>query len=633
FWCETEISSDKTHKKTNWLPVRFLVIILLVSLSLLFWVFVLPVLELSGGLYGMTQAREKIAKGESEDAGKWAARSAYLFSAAAPGFEQWRTFPGLKNESKALSSKSKLLARFANLGQKGAGIYAKTQTFFNSTLGGESGGAGITGSELAVELASLEQEAAFLDAEMGESDFALDLPLSAPLSILTKEDLARYRKLLNSGAVILNQTDDLLGAKLKKTYLVLFQNNTELRPTGGFIGSFGLVTFEKGRLSNFEIQDVYSADGQLKGHVDAPRPLVDHLGEEGWYLRDSNWNPDFPASAARAIWFIDKELDQKVDGVVAIDLEFAKNILRDLGGLELADFGETIYADNLYEKAQSRAENNFFPGSRAKKDYLSAIGRGVFQKITQNALTPSQLAKIILTSLEEKHLLVWTDNTKVNTTLKANGWDGSLRNVTCPTSSCIDDYLYVVEANLGVNKSNYFLERRSALDINAGEHGLKHTLTINYKNNSQAGVWPGGDYKNYLRLYAPQGAVIESATLTGATSDEILEINETIEKGKTVFGMLAVVPSGEIRELRIKWTVPLKETFNANTGELLFLWQKQPGTINDPLTLRFNLPKGSYKVAANPVPSLTDEGSIGYNTTLTQDLLFDIAWQAKQTIN
>ena len=65
---------------------------------------------------------------------------------------------------------------------------------------------------------------------------------------------------------------------------------------------------------------MYALDGQLKGHVDPPAPMRDLLGQEHWYLRDSNWDPDFKESAARAAWFYEKEGGVPVDGVIAINV-------------------------------------------------------------------------------------------------------------------------------------------------------------------------------------------------------------------------------------------------------------------------------------------------------------------------
>lgn len=94
----------------------------------------------------------------------------------------------------------------------------------------------------------------------------------------------------------------------------------ELRSTGGFIGSFAVLSFENGKLYDMPIYDVYDADGQLKGHVEPPKPIKNILGEANWYLRDSNFDPDFPTSARRAEWFMKKTLNLDLDGTIAVNV-------------------------------------------------------------------------------------------------------------------------------------------------------------------------------------------------------------------------------------------------------------------------------------------------------------------------
>jgi len=109
----------------------------------------------------------------------------------------------------------------------------------------------------------------------------------------------------------------ILGQDTNKNYLILFENNMELRPTGGFIGHTVLQNFGGGKLNGLDINDIYSADGQLKGHGEPPAPIKNYLGEANWWFRDSNWDPDFPTSAERAEWFLNKEMDQNFDGVIS----------------------------------------------------------------------------------------------------------------------------------------------------------------------------------------------------------------------------------------------------------------------------------------------------------------------------
>ena len=156
----------------------------------------------------------------------------------------------------------------------------------------------------------------------------------------------------------------------------------ELRPTGGFIGSFGLITFDGGRLSDLTVNDVYTADGQLNGHVEPPLPIKNYLGEASWWLRDSNWDPDFPTSAKRAEWFLDKELGKKVDGVIATDLYPIKEILKVTGSVFLSDYNSTITSENLYETTQNEVQNNFFPGTHKKASFLTALSRSLLGELT-----------------------------------------------------------------------------------------------------------------------------------------------------------------------------------------------------------------------------------------------------------
>ena len=198
--------------------------------------------------------------------------------------------------------------------------------------------------------------------------------------LLTKIDFEKFVNLVSECRILAGNIPSLLGQDQGKTYMVLFENNMELRPTGGFIGSFGLVSFDGGRLTDLAVNDVYSADGQLNGHVEPPAPIKNYLGEANWWLRDSNWDPDFPTSAKRAEWFLDKEIGKKVDGAVAVDLSPIREILKITGPIFLSDYNLNISSDNLYEKTQSEVQDNFFPGTHKKASFITALSRNLFSE-------------------------------------------------------------------------------------------------------------------------------------------------------------------------------------------------------------------------------------------------------------
>jgi Protein of unknown function (DUF4012) len=179
-------------------------------------------------------------------------------------------------------------------------------------------------------------------------------------------------KQLDATATFSNVIDGLpafLSVDGKKTYAVLFQNNMELRPGGGFIGSYGLLTLDKGKIVDFTIHDVYDADGQLKGHIEPPFPIRRYLPSAHWYLRDSNFDVDFLKNASQVAFFLQLETNQPVDGVIGVDLSFVKALIAASGSVFVPSYKETVTADNFFLLTEDHAEKNFFPGSTQKKRF------------------------------------------------------------------------------------------------------------------------------------------------------------------------------------------------------------------------------------------------------------------------
>ncbi len=226
-----------------------------------------------------------------------------------------------------------------------------------------------------INLDQAYSELSFVESEL-QSGQQLELDLSASLTQKLQSlttDLPIYRQKINQARSVLPLVPSFIAQDSKKTYLLLFQNSAELRPTGGFIGSYGLLTFEKGKLLDFNVEDIYSADGQLKGYVEPPAPIKEFLGQNTWYFRDSNWDPDFPISAQRAEWFLKKTTNRSVDGVIAVNLPAVKELLKATGTINLTDYNEEVTADNLFERAEYHSEIDFFPGSTQKKRFLGSF--------------------------------------------------------------------------------------------------------------------------------------------------------------------------------------------------------------------------------------------------------------------
>ncbi len=327
----------------------------------------------------------------------------------------------------------------------------------------------------------------------------------------------QYKNLLNEinialpaiNAFTLNLADSV-GKNNEKTYLILLQNNLELRPTGGFMGSYAKLIFLNGGLKDFIVQDIYVPDGQILGHVDPPWPIQTAFKHGFWKLRDSNWDPDFPTASKQIQWFFEKGGEKPVDGLIAINLSIIKDLLKIVGPLKLPDYPYEITSDNLYQIAQNEAEKDFFPGSTQKKDFLSSVsGQLILSLKSINSKQTFELLKVLKNNLEEKQILISLNDSKFGDYIQFLGWGGLVNRKVQNDKNIISDYVYIVDANLGANKANCCIQREANHEIIINEGGLiKERLTINYVNSSpkerpKPPLFWGGIYKNYLRIIIP----------------------------------------------------------------------------------------------------------------------------------
>lgn len=441
-----------------------------------------------------------------------------------------------------------------------------------------------------LEISTLYDQISLLDGSLPEEPFSIISSNYREQYLQLKTSLKNGRRAALSAKTILSTAPDLLGLGGRRKYLVLFQNNMELRPTGGFIGSFAILSFENGHLYDMPIYDVYTADGQLKGHVEPPKEIKEILGESNWYLRDSNWDPDFVTSARRAEWFLKKTLGIEVQGTIGINIYTLSDILRILGGVTLPDYNEVITADNIFERAEYYSEVNFFPGSTGKKEILSSIASTVFN--TTHNLSLSQtlgVIKALAEGIDGKHTLIAVASPNTAKVFQTLGWDGSVREPDCPIlgeGRCLSDYAYLVESNLGVNKANYFLTRQLVDNINlTGEGTISHDLKVSYTNRATSLSWPAGNYKNYARLYLPPSTTIISVAIDGLVLDP-QNYHIYAERGKTVLGLLIEVPINSTVNLQVGYR--LASTLGPKSSTYSYYWQKQPGTSDDPFTIKFS---------------------------------------------
>lgn len=431
--------------------------------------------------------------------------------------------------------------------------------------------------------------------------------------ILRFVDFDKLRTLFQEGSVLAINLPSILGQDINKNYLVLFENNMELRPTGGFIGSYGVANFGGGKLNGLDINDIYSADGQLKGHVEPPLPIKSYLGEANWWFRDSNWSPDFPTSAERAEWFLSKEVDREVDGVIAVDLQPIKDILNYTGPIFLPDYNLTITSDNLYEKTQEEAQANTFAGSRQKASFLTALSRTLITEIAKmNSKNKILVLRALYENLVGRHIQVYLHDQLLADALNKLNWDGKIQTYSCG-DDCYSDFFGDVEANVGVNKANYFVKRKIDFNVNIDSQKITRYLTINLTNVANPSLGPSGIYKNYMRIMIPSEANLVGVKSVVGQSETNLLPEITQEKGRQEVGVYFEVTPGLSEDVVFEWQNPLPPASVGNYG--LFV-RKQAGVGADPIFIKIN-----------SIFSLTKGSTSTYNTNLAHDFFARVSWK------
>lgn len=404
----------------------------------------------------------------------------------------------------------------------------------------------------------------------------------------------------------------LLGDLEPKRYLILFQNSSELRPTGGFIGTYAILDINKGKIENMFVEGIYSADGKLTVNVVPPEPFQ-HIAT-AWSTHDANWFLDFPTSAEKVIWFYEKTGGGKVDGVITLNIELVENLLRVTGPIDIPEYNLALTSENFRDEIQYEVEVAYDKELNRPKKVLSDFTPVFLERLFEVSKTKNkEMLSIITSALEEKYVMLYSRDEEVQEFFKKQGWTGGINQE--PGS----DYLAVVHSNIGGYKTSKYMEDEIRYDVEVTDEGsIVGNLTIRRKHN-------GGDTKywwynrkniDYVKVYVPSGSQIISSyggtirkvknpvdydALNFLKDPDILDIETSRESsgsvevfresGKTVFGTWIVTSPGYTREFKISYKLPFKVEFNNNAAKYNLYLQKQPGT-KFKTSVAFDVPPG-----------------------------------------
>ena len=368
---------------------------------------------------------------------------------------------------------------------------------------------------------------------------------------------------------LLAELPTLLGQPQKVSYLILFQNDKEIRPTGGFLTAYAVFTLEKGRIISVTSGDMYflDIDNRVPFYPPAPAVIQTYLKIKDWYIRDANLSPDFKVSAKDVEDFWNRVPGvPEVDGIIALDTHFVESLVGLLGDIQVPGY-EKFTKDNITYQLELYATviGSKLEKRGGRKDLIGVLMQQILQKaFSQSSKQYGQFIAKVWQEATEKHLLFYWHSESTQRLAEKYNFAGRIVDFD-------GDYLHVNDANFAGRKANWYIVEKVNKSVERQGDKLISTVEINYENTGDYNSDFNTGYRDYVRVYVPKGS-----KLLG--SDGSLNGTEQIEElGKTVFASYMAVDPKKTAKLVLKYELPsglLKD------GTYHLLVQKQPGTGN-----------------------------------------------------
>ncbi len=425
---------------------------------------------------------------------------------------------------------------------------------------------------------------------------------------------------------------DVLGGNGPRKYLFLFQNNQEMRATGGFIGTYAVLDIFNGNVKSFFVDGIFNPDGQLREKVIPPSPI--QKISAAWSLHDSNWFPDFPMSAEKASWFYEKTGGPTVDGVITMTPTVMQRLLEITGPIEMPEYGVTIDKDNFLESIQSEVEVNYDKEVNQPKKILADLAPKILDQIfnSRNVADMAKTMDVLLSSLNEKHILIYSKNYDVEKMLSDNGWSGEVLDTD-------KDYLSVINTNINGYKTDGMIDEKIEHKAEIQTDGsIIDTVTITRHHNggNTPYDWWNKVNADYMRVYVPKGSKLLRATgqtnefdsppidyhALGFKQDAQVGMEEdsTIidpqngtriyeDSNKTVFANWVYVSPQETVTVSYSYLLPFKLDTNLTTkpaDTYSLLAQKQSGSLGSGFSTKITYPNLYKLIWKYPNENISD---------------------------
>ena len=374
------------------------------------------------------------------------------------------------------------------------------------------------------------------------------------------------------------------GGSGPKRYLFLSQNPDEVRPTGGFIGTYGVLTAEAGHLTLERYRNITEWISRRDAAVPpelAGSPFRHHSPPLPRTMANVNSIPDWPQAARLAAELWQKGGEEPVDGVVSFTPGFMARILSVVGPITLPAYNETVTAENLHDRLDYQTHQSTPLAGVDPKDFVARVAELVMQKLLDAPASQWEpLGQVMGQAFDSREALAWSKDPQVASTLAQRRWDGAFPAVK-------GDFFYNSEFAY-VSKNGRGIQRTYDHTVTLGADGNgRVTTTLTVTNTQPAGTLNTSTLA-YLTLYGPESGVFNSGASDG------LSISEPALAGHPAVGWFrAAAPGGGQTTVKVTWDVSgLARKIGERAWEYSLLWRHLPDHKGDLVNLSIELPAG-----------------------------------------
>lgn len=420
--------------------------------------------------------------------------------------------------------------------------------------------------------------------------------------------------------------------------LILFQNPSEIRPAGGFLGSYAELTLRGGTIQNLKVWDIYDPDGQLDERIIPPKQL--QTVTPRWGARDANWFFDFPTSAKKVAELLEaskiyREQNREFEAVIAVNVNVIQSILGIVGPLTLPEYGFVITPENFLTEVQREVEAGEDKAHGEPKRILKVLTPLLLERL--GSLDDAGKRNLVQTLGEHftgKDIMVFSRDLVIQNYLRGRGVTGDVAELPVGFQG---EYLAVVNTNVAGGKSDLYITQNVKLVSNIDEQGvINNALTVEraHTGGNAKDPWHRATNKIYLKAFTPRDSTlthVEGNTIrtivppldyaaAGYTADaDVKRIEDTAtsfplygaeaieESGKTAFGVWLTTPPNTAKTLQLYYRNPIKLNLKEPEIPYAFIYEKQSG-VESALDFLIQAPPGYvWKESKGPLFNYVNE--------------------------